>query len=102
MMLNENGRVIEYSALKLNAMSLVADLAGGSGTVFMLVLQKKFRFSVKAGVFYGACMPHTEFVGGNWTVHQCHRLSPRLGNLACTGMELSNCCLGVTFSDYDL
>lgn len=40
----------------LNAMSLVADLSGGSGTVFMLLLQKKFRFSVKAGVFYGACM----------------------------------------------
>jgi MFS-type transporter involved in bile tolerance (Atg22 family) len=37
-------------------MSLVADLSGGSGTVFMLLLQKKFRFSVKAGVFYGACM----------------------------------------------
>lgn len=37
-------------------MSLVADLSGGSGTVFVLVLQKKFRFSVKAGVFYGACM----------------------------------------------
>ena len=37
-------------------MSLVADLAGGSGTVFVLLLQKKFRFSVKAGVFYGACM----------------------------------------------
>ncbi|PMD45611.1 autophagy protein, partial [Hyaloscypha variabilis F] len=48
--------VIHYSPLKLNAMSLVADLAGGSGTVLVLVLQKKFRFSVKAGVFYGACM----------------------------------------------
>lgn len=49
-------RVIHYSPLKLNAMSLVADLSGGSGTVFMLLLQKRFRFSVKAGVFYGACM----------------------------------------------
>ncbi|KAJ3492436.1 hypothetical protein NLG97_g5396 [Lecanicillium saksenae] len=48
--------VINYSPLKLNAMSLVADLSGGSGTVFVLLLQKKFRFSVKAGVFYGACM----------------------------------------------
>lgn len=37
-------------------MSLCADLAGGSGTVFILLLQKRFRFSVKAGVFYGACM----------------------------------------------
>lgn len=40
----------------LNAMSLVSDLGGGSGTVFMYLLQKKFRFSVKAGVFYGALM----------------------------------------------
>lgn len=37
-------------------MSLVADLSGGSGTVFVLLMQKKFRFSVKTGVFYGACM----------------------------------------------
>lgn len=37
-------------------MSLIADLSGGSGTVFVLLMQKKFRFSVKAGVFYGACM----------------------------------------------
>ncbi|PMB67070.1 Autophagy-related protein 22 [Beauveria bassiana] len=49
-------KVIKYSPLKLNAMSLVADLSGGSGTVFVLLLQQKFRFSVKAGVFYGACM----------------------------------------------
>ncbi|KAH8894151.1 putative autophagy protein [Thozetella sp. PMI_491] len=48
--------IINYSPLMLNAMSLTADLAGGSGTVFVLLLQKKFRFSVKAGVFYGACM----------------------------------------------
>ncbi|KAL1411607.1 hypothetical protein Q8F55_002571 [Vanrija albida] len=47
---------IHYSPLLLNAMGLCADLAGGSGTVFMLWLQKKYRFSVKAGVFYGACM----------------------------------------------
>jgi MFS-type transporter involved in bile tolerance (Atg22 family) len=49
-------RIIQYSPLKLNAMSLVADLAGGSGTVFVLLLQKKFRFVVITGVFYGACM----------------------------------------------
>lgn len=48
--------VINYDPLKLNAMSLVADLSGGSGTVFVLVLQHYFRFSVKAGVFYGALM----------------------------------------------
>jgi MFS-type transporter involved in bile tolerance (Atg22 family) len=56
LILTFRSRVIHYSPLKLNAMSLVADLAGGSGTVLVLVLQKKFRFSVKAGVFYGACM----------------------------------------------
>ncbi|KXL42006.1 MAG: hypothetical protein FE78DRAFT_155351 [Acidomyces sp. 'richmondensis'] len=48
--------VIHYNPLLLNAMSLVADLSGGSGTLFILLMQKKFRFSVKAGVFYGACM----------------------------------------------
>jgi MFS-type transporter involved in bile tolerance (Atg22 family) len=48
--------VINYSPLLLNALSLVSDLGGGSGTVFMLWLQKKYRFSVKKGVFYGACM----------------------------------------------
>lgn len=48
--------VIKYDPLLLNAMSLCADLAGGSGTVFMLLLQRKYRFSVKKGVFYGACM----------------------------------------------
>ena len=40
----------------LNALSLTTDLCGGSGTLFMLLLQKKFRFSVKAAVMYGACM----------------------------------------------
>jgi hypothetical protein len=48
--------VIEYNPLLLNAFNLVADLSGGSGTVFMLLLQRKYRFSVKKGVFYGACM----------------------------------------------
>ena len=48
--------MINYSPLKLSAMLLVADLSGGSGTVFMLWLQKRFRFSVKKGVCYGACM----------------------------------------------
>lgn len=48
--------VIHYSPLKLNAMSLLADLAGGSGTVVMFLLQKRFRFSVKAAVRFGACM----------------------------------------------
>jgi MFS-type transporter involved in bile tolerance (Atg22 family) len=49
-------RVVHYSPVMINAFNLVADLSGGSGTLFILLLQKKFRFSVKAGVFYGACM----------------------------------------------
>lgn len=49
-------RVIHYSPLLLNALSLCSDLGGGSGTVLVLYMQKRFRFSVKAGVFYGACM----------------------------------------------
>jgi len=48
--------VIHYSPLLLNALSLCSDLGGGSGTVFMWWLQKKYRFSIKKGVFYGACM----------------------------------------------
>ncbi|KAH8800268.1 putative autophagy protein [Xylogone sp. PMI_703] len=47
---------VKYDPLLLNAMALCADLGGGLGTAFMLLLQKKFRISVKAGVFYGACM----------------------------------------------
>lgn len=62
--------VIHYSPLKLNAMSLVSDLAGGSGTLFMLLLQKKFRFSVKAGVFYGACMTLPPSLWGAIGTHQ--------------------------------
>lgn len=54
--LAEHDRVINYSPLKLNALSLMSDLAGGSGTVWILFLQHKFRFSVKKGVFYGGCM----------------------------------------------
>ncbi|KAL2213234.1 autophagy protein [Sarocladium strictum] len=47
---------INFDPLMLNALSLTTDLCGGSGTLFMLYLQKKFRFSVKSAVFYGACM----------------------------------------------
>lgn len=54
--------VIHYNPLLLNAFNLVADLSGGSGTVFMLLLQKKYRFSVKKGVFYGACMTIIPYV----------------------------------------
>ena len=46
-------RVINYSPLKLNALQLVGDLGGGSGTFVTLLLQKRFRFSIKQGVFYG-------------------------------------------------
>ena len=48
--------VIHYNPLILNAMNLCSDLAGGSGTLFQYWLQKKYRFSVKAGVTYGAIM----------------------------------------------
>jgi len=48
--------VINYSPLQLNAFALVADLCGGSGTAFVLFLQKRWRFSIMKGVFYGACM----------------------------------------------
>ena len=51
-----HSRVIHYSPLLLNALGLVADLCGGSGTFFMLLLQKRFRFSIKAGVLYGGIM----------------------------------------------
>ena len=49
-------RVIDYSPLKVNALQLVGDLGGGSGTFFTLLLQRKFRFSIKSGAFYGACL----------------------------------------------
>ena len=48
--------VIDYSPLKLNALSLVADLAGGSGTIMMWFLQKRYRFSVQTALRFGACM----------------------------------------------
>ena len=48
--------VLNYSPLKLNALSLVSDLAGGSGTVFMFIIQKRYRFSVQTALRFGACM----------------------------------------------
>ncbi|ORX40335.1 putative autophagy protein [Kockovaella imperatae] len=46
--------VINYSPLKLNAMSMVADLAGGSGTVVMYFLQKRYGFKIQTALRYGA------------------------------------------------
>ncbi|ORX36955.1 putative autophagy protein [Kockovaella imperatae] len=48
--------VIDYSPLKLNALSMVADLGGGSGTVMMYLLQKRYRFSIQTALRYGAIM----------------------------------------------
>ncbi|KAL5896250.1 hypothetical protein ACKVWC_001457 [Pyricularia oryzae] len=48
--------VIHYSPLMLNAFSLTADLCGGTGHLLLLILQKRFRFSVKQGVMFGAVM----------------------------------------------
>ncbi|ORX36209.1 autophagy protein [Kockovaella imperatae] len=48
--------IINYSPTMLNVFSLCSDLGGGSGTVFMWYLQKRYRFSIKKAVLYGACM----------------------------------------------
>ena len=48
--------VIHYSPLQLNALALVADLGGGSGTVMMYLLQKRYRFSVQTAIRFGALM----------------------------------------------
>jgi hypothetical protein len=47
---------INYSPTLLNGMNVVGSVCGGSGNLFIYLLQRKFRFSVKAGVFYGASM----------------------------------------------
>ena len=49
-------RVIDYSPVMLNAMSVVGNLCGGSGNLFVFLLQRKLRFSTKTGVMYGAFM----------------------------------------------
>lgn len=47
---------INYSPTLLNGMNVVGSVRGGSGNLFIYFLQRKYRFSVKAGVFYGASM----------------------------------------------
>jgi hypothetical protein len=37
-------------------MSVIGNLSGGLGNLFVFLVQRKYRFSTKAGVFYGACM----------------------------------------------
>jgi hypothetical protein len=37
-------------------MNVVGSIAGGSGNLFVFLLQRKFRFSTKKGVLYGAAM----------------------------------------------
>ena len=62
--------VVHYSPLKVNALQLVGDLGGGSGTFFTLLLQKKFRFSIRNGAFYGACFTLLPSVLALHAVHE--------------------------------
>jgi hypothetical protein len=48
--------VIKYSPTLLNAMNIVGSVAGGSGNMFVFLLQRKYRFATKKGVCYGAFM----------------------------------------------
>ncbi|ORY27919.1 putative autophagy protein [Naematelia encephala] len=48
--------VVEYSPTMLNALNIVGSVCGGGGNLFVYLMQKRFRFSTKAGVFYGAFM----------------------------------------------
>lgn len=47
---------IHFNPVQNASFGLLADLAGGSGTFFMLWIQKKYRFSVKTLVTYGGVM----------------------------------------------
>jgi hypothetical protein len=40
---------ISYSPTLLNGFNIVGSVCGGSGNLFIFLLQRKFRFSVKAG-----------------------------------------------------
>ncbi|ORX37517.1 putative autophagy protein [Kockovaella imperatae] len=48
--------VMSFSPVMLNALSVIGNLLGGGGNLFMYLLQKRFRFATKPGLFYGACM----------------------------------------------
>ena len=37
-------------------MNIVGSVAGGSGNLFVFLLQRKYRFATKKGVVYGAFM----------------------------------------------
>ena len=52
----------QYSPVILNLMTVVGDFSGGSGNLFMFLLQRKFRFSNKAGVLWGAAMTLLPYV----------------------------------------
>jgi hypothetical protein len=52
----DSSSAISYSPTLLNGFNVVGSVCGGSGNLFIYLMQRKFRFSVKAGVFYGACM----------------------------------------------
>jgi hypothetical protein len=48
--------VLNYSPEILNAMLLVADLSGGLGTLTVLLLQRRYHFSIKSAVQFGSAM----------------------------------------------
>lgn len=54
--------VIKYSPTLLNAMNIVGSVAGGSGNMFVFLLQRKYRFATKKGVCYGAFMTLLPYV----------------------------------------
>jgi hypothetical protein len=43
-------------------MNIVGSVAGGSGNMFVFLLQRKYRFATKKGVCYGAFMTLLPFV----------------------------------------
>ena len=55
-------RVMSFSPVMLNALSVIGNLLGGGGNLFLFLIQRKFRFSTKPGLFYGACMTLVPYV----------------------------------------
>lgn len=70
--------VINFDPVQNSAFGLLADVAGGLGTVFILYMHKRFRFSIKTLTRYGAIMtlvPELWGAIGTWTnkvgFHNC-------------------------------
>ena len=51
-----DSRLIDYSPGTLNAFALTTHLAAGLGYAACLFAQKKYRFSIKQGAFFGSIM----------------------------------------------